>query len=155
MHDDVHDRLLGALEGKLPPEVLATWIRPLRVLDVHDTRLELGVPNKFFRQQLEQRYLEPLRAAAALVAGPRAQLVLSIDRSAPLPPAPALAPAVPPDLDPRYSFETFVVGSSNQLAQAACLAVAESPVDGLQPAVHLRRAWVSARPICSRPSATA
>jgi chromosomal replication initiator protein len=137
MRDDVHELLLGALDGKLPPEVLDTWIRPLRVLAAGDTRLELIVPNKFFRQQLEQRYLEPLRAAAALVVGPRAQIVLSIDRSAPLPapPAPPVISAPPPDLDPRYTFETFVVGSSNQIAQAACLAVAESPAKAYNPLV--------------------
>jgi chromosomal replication initiator protein len=134
MRDDVHDRLLSALEGKLPGEVLDTWIRPLRVLDARDTRLELSVPNKFFRQQIELRYLEPLQAAVEAVAGPRAQLVLTIDRSAPmaLPPIPPPT-AAPPDLDPRYSFETFVVGSSNQFAQAACLAVAETPVRAYNP----------------------
>jgi len=134
MRDDVHDRLLAAPEGKLPGEVLDTWIRPLRVLDARDTRLELSVPNKFFRQQIELRYLEPLQAAVEAVAGPRAQLVLTIDRSVPMAPPPIPQPtAVPPDLDPRYSFETFVVGSSNQFAQAACFAVAETPVKAYNP----------------------
>jgi chromosomal replication initiator protein len=128
MHNDPHEQLLGALAGKLPPETLDTWIRPLRVLEASDARVELGVPNKFFRQYLEQNYLDVLRAAAAALAGPRAHLVLSIDRTIPLPPAPTPPPAAPaPDLDARYSFETFVVGSSNQFAQAACLAVAEAP----------------------------
>jgi chromosomal replication initiator protein len=134
MRDDLHQQLLGALDGRLPPEVLDTWIRPLRVLDARDNRVELAVPNKFFRQYLEQHYLDALRAAVAVVAGPRAHLVLSIDRTAtltPLPPAPPPVPA--PELDPRYSFETFVVGSSNQFAQAACLAVAEAPSGAYNP----------------------
>ena len=76
MRDDLHEQLLSALDGKLPPEVLETWIRPLRVHEARDTRVELIVPNKFFRQHLEQRYLEPLRAAVAAMVGPRAQLVL-------------------------------------------------------------------------------
>ena len=135
MHDDVHDQLLGALEGKLPPEVLDTWIRPLRVLEAHDTRVELIVPNKFFRQHLEQRYLDTLRVAVQSVVGPRAQIVLTIDRSAPAPPAPVPAAAAAPDLDPRYTFDTFVVGTSNQIAQAACLAVAESPAKAYNPLV--------------------
>jgi chromosomal replication initiator protein len=134
MRDDIHEQLLGALEGKLSAETLDTWIRPLRVLDARDGRVELSVPNKFFRQHLEQHYLEPLRAAAVQVAGPRAQLVLTIDRTAPVPAPPAPAPiAAAPDLDPRYTFETFVVGSSNQFAQAACLAVAESPAIAYNP----------------------
>ena len=134
MRNDPHEQLLSALEGKLPAEVIETWVRPLRVLDARDTRLELGVPTKFFRQYLEQHYLEPLQAAAAVVAGPRAHLVLSIDRAAALPPSPSPLPAAPaPDLDVRYSFETFVVGSSNQFAQAACLAVAEAPSAAYNP----------------------
>jgi chromosomal replication initiator protein len=128
MRDDLHAELLEALDGRLPPEVVDTWIRPLRVLDAADSRVELGVPNKFFRQYLEQNYLDALRAAAVALAGPRAHLVLTIDRSIALPQAPPTAPPVPaPDLDARYSFDTFVVGSSNQFAQAACLAVAEAP----------------------------
>jgi chromosomal replication initiator protein len=64
----------------------------------------------------------------AEVLGPRTHLVLSIDRTiAPPPPPPPVLPIPPPDLDPRYAFESFVVGSSNQFAQAACLAVAEAP----------------------------
>ena len=117
------------------PEVLDTWIRPLRVLEAHDTRVELSVPNKFFRQHLEQRYLDALRVAVQSVVGPRAQIVLTIDRSAPVPPPPVPVAAAAPDLDPRYTFDTFVVGTSNQIAQAACLAVAESPAKAYNPLV--------------------
>jgi chromosomal replication initiator protein len=115
--------------------VLDTWIRPLRVLEAHDTRVELSVPNKFFRQHLEQRYLDALRVAVQSVVGPRAQIVLTIDRSAPVPPPPVPVAAAAPDLDPRYTFDTFVVGTSNQIAQAACLAVAESPAKAYNPLV--------------------
>ena len=90
----------------------------------------LAVPNKFFRQYLEQNYLDALRAAVAVggrAAGASRALhrPLAATPGPPGPPAPARRPA--PDLDARYSFETFVVGSSNQFAQAACLAVAEAP----------------------------
>src|SRR5262249_40180981 len=96
-------------------------------------------------------------AAVALVVGPRAQIVLTIDRSAPLPPPPAppVSVAPPPDLDPRYTFETFVVGASNQIAQAACLAVAESPAKAYNPLGIYGGGWDSGRLISSRPSATA
>ncbi len=103
MHDDMHLQLLSALDGRLPQEVLDTWIRPLRVLDVRENRVEVAVPNKFFRQYLEQHYMDALRAAVAVVAGPRAHLVLSIDRAATLAPAPAAAAAARRRARPRPS----------------------------------------------------
>jgi chromosomal replication initiator protein len=137
MSDTLWDRLLASLEGHLPPQALANWIRPARLLGYHDNRLELAVPNKFARQYIEQHYLTTLQAAAATLLGARTYVVLTIDRSlpAPPPPTPAPGPAAPAAaaLDARYTFETFVVGSSNQFAQAACLAVAEHPSAAYNP----------------------
>jgi chromosomal replication initiator protein len=138
MVDDLWDRLLTSLGTQLPPEVVDTWLRPARILGYRDNRLELAVPNKFVRRYLEENYLAALQEAAAACLGPRARVVLSIDRSAPAappPPAPAAPPgsSAPADLDGRYTFESFVVGSSNQFAQAACLAVAELPSAAYNP----------------------
>jgi len=134
MSDTLWDRLLASLEGHLPPQALANWIRPARLLGYHDNRLELAVPNKFARQYIEQHYLATLQAAAATLLGARTHVVLTIDRSlrAPPPPPPAPGPAAPA-LDARSTFETFVVGSSNQFTQAACLAVAEHPSAAYNP----------------------
>ena len=111
MSDTLWDRLLASLEDHLPPQALANWIRPARLL----------------------RY----QAAAATLLGARTHVVLTIARSFPAPPpsTPAPGPAAPAAaaLDARYTFETFVVGSSNQFAQAACLAVAEHPSAAYNP----------------------
>jgi chromosomal replication initiator protein len=136
MTDDLWDRLLRALAATLPAEVLDTWLRPGRVLAYRDHRLEIGVPNRFIRRYIEDHYLEDLQAAAASLLGPRVRVALSIDRSGPPPPPPPAPAAVPipaSDLDSRYTFESFVVGSSNQFAQAACLAVAELPSAAYNP----------------------
>ena len=137
MPDTLWDRLLASLEGHLPPQALANWIRPARLVGYHDNRLELAVPNKFARQYIEQHYLGTLQAAAATLLGARTHVVLTIDRSLPAPPpstpAPGLAAPAAAALDARYTFETFVVGSSNQFAQAACLAVAEHPSAAYNP----------------------
>jgi chromosomal replication initiator protein len=135
MTDDLWDRLLRALAAALPAEVLDTWLRPGRVLAYRDHRLEIGVPNRFIRRYIEDHYLEDLQAAAVSLLGPRVRVALSIDRSTPPPPPPAPAAPSPPasDLDSRYTFESFVVGSSNQFAQAACQAVAELPSAAYNP----------------------
>jgi chromosomal replication initiator protein len=135
MTDDLWDRLVTVLEQRLPPPVMESWIRPLRLVSYHANRLELAVPTKFFRRYLEDHYLADLQAAAASCLGPRTHLVLTLDRAlaAPPPPPPTATPATPPELDARYTFETFVVGSSNQFAQAACVAVAEVPSAAYNP----------------------
>jgi chromosomal replication initiator protein len=135
MHDGLWERLLDGLAKRLPPQVLDTWIRPGRLLEVRDDRLEIGVPNKFVRGYIVEHYLADLRAAAAECLGPRVQVTITLDRSprpAPPPALPASTPA-PTGLDSRYTFERFVVGSSNQFAQAACLAIAEQPSQAYNP----------------------
>ncbi len=136
MPDRLWERLLAALEGKLPPQALNTWIRPGRLLAHRDNHLEIGVPSKFIRTYVVEHYLADLQAAAQACLGPRAHVSVTVDRPA-APPAdsPPAAPVTPPaaELDSRYTFDTFVVGSSNQFAQAACLAVAEAPSRAYNP----------------------
>jgi chromosomal replication initiator protein len=137
MHDVLWERLLTALEVRLPPQALDTWIRPGRLLAHRDTHLEIGVPSKFLRSYIVDHYLPDLQAAGEACLGPHAQVTVSVDRPAagvsprvlPAPPA----PPPPAELDGRYTFDTFVVGSSNQFAQAACLAVAELPSRAYNP----------------------
>jgi chromosomal replication initiator protein len=139
MTDDLWARILTALEGRLSADVLDTWIRPCRLVAYRDNRLEVAVPNKFVRHYLEEHYLAALLAAAQTALGARTRVVLTIDRTgdrpsgaAPPPPSPAPTP-FPTNLDGRHTFETFVVGPSNQFAQAACRAVADLPSAAYNP----------------------
>ncbi|MBI1893752.1 MAG: hypothetical protein HYS14_06540, partial [Candidatus Rokubacteria bacterium] len=49
MHDAPWERLLTALEDKLPPQAVDTWIRPGRLLACQDDHVGIGVPSKFIR----------------------------------------------------------------------------------------------------------
>jgi chromosomal replication initiator protein len=139
MPERLWERLLAALEDKLPPQALDTWIRPGRLLGHRDYHLEIGVPTKFVRTYVLEHYREDLLAAAQACLGARATVAVTVDRAIPAPaPAAPQAPSAPPgrtpaELDSRYTFDTFVVGSSNQFAQAACLAVAELPSRAYNP----------------------
>src|SRR5499425_2799468 len=98
--------------------------------------IHLAAPNKYSRDWLVQHYTEALQTAARSVLGGNPVISIEIDREPDRAPvAPREAPAVPLSngLSPRYTFSSFVVGNSNQFAQAACQAVAELPSKAYNP----------------------
>src|ERR1043166_1999656 len=118
-----------------------SWVRPCRLLAVEGDHLRIGAPNRFSRDWLTQHHLDALQHAAAEVIGgqPRVSIVVDDSISPAVddpPPAPTGRPSgggTTEGLNPRYTFDTFVVGSSNQFAQAACQAVAELPSRAYNP----------------------
>lgn len=140
MPDGLWTRLLAALEGKLPPAALDTWVRPGHLVMVEGDHIQVGAINSFSRDYLMEHYLDALQAAAreCLGGSPRVSVVVAPQppTTAPRPRPPRAADVPPPGTDglnPRYTFETFVVGSSNRFAQAACQAVAELPSKAYNP----------------------
>ena len=107
------------------------------------TTFSLVVPNDFTREWIEGHFLGFVKAAARDALGRDVRVTLAVG-------APASAPRSRPSHrrprgerrslpNPKYTFDSFVIGSSNRFAHAAALAVAEAPGTGLQPALHLRR----------------
>ena len=143
MLDSLWTRLVEALSQKLPAAILDNWVRPCRLLAIEGDHLRIGAPNKFSRDWLMQHHLEALQQGAQDVIGgqPRISIVIDDDpvavpvarTSAPAPPPPPRAGGTTEGLNPRYTFDAFVVGSSNQFAQAACQAVAELPSKAYNP----------------------
>jgi chromosomal replication initiator protein len=138
--DNLWARFLESLSHKLAPAVVDSWIRQCRLVAVEGDHLRIGAPNKFSRDWLAQHHLPALQDAAQDCLGgrPRVSVVID-DRIAPAADAPSAPPSgrsgggVTDGLNPRYMFDTFVVGSSNQFAQAACQAVAELPSRAYNP----------------------
>src|SRR5438552_2266587 len=141
MLDSLWGRLLDTIAQKLAPAVIDQWVRPCRLLAVEGDHLKIGTPNTFSRDWLIQHHFQALQQAAQSVLGGQPRITIVVEES--LEQAPA-ADAPPPlaarpgggstdGLNPRYTFDTFVVGSSNQFAQAACQAVAELPSKAYNP----------------------
>jgi chromosomal replication initiator protein len=134
-------RLLDASARKLPGAVLDSWLRPCRPLSLEGDHLTIAAPNRFTRDWLIQHHLDVIQAAAAECIGghPRVSVVIDdapasdVGPDAGAPTAPMRGAANVEGLNPRYTFDTFVVGSSNQFAQAACQAVAELPSKAYNP----------------------
>jgi chromosomal replication initiator protein len=139
--DSLWARLLDAVSNKLAPPIIDQWVRPCRLLAIEGDHLKIGAPNTFSRDWLIQHHLQTLQQAAQSVIGGQPRLTIVVDDTAA---EPASADTPPPltargsggsteGLNPRYTFDTFVVGSSNQFAQAACQAVAELPSKAYNP----------------------
>jgi chromosomal replication initiator protein len=139
--DSLWARLLDSASHKLAPAIIESWLRPCRLLAVEGDHLRVGAPNRFSRDWLTQNHLDVLHHAAAEVLGgrPRVSIVIDDSLAPPRDDAPPPAPVgrggggTTDGLNPRYTFDTFVVGSSNQFAQAACQAVAELPSKAYSP----------------------
>jgi chromosomal replication initiator protein len=136
--DSLWDRLLAALEPKLQDNALEKWVKPCRLVALDGDHLRVAAPSTFIRDWLGEHHLPSLQAAAREVLGGNPRVTVDLDRDLPQstpPPLPRLQPpgASPASLSARYTFATFVVGSSNQFAQAACQAVAELPSKAYNP----------------------
>ena len=147
----VWERSVDSLgEGGLSPQNRA-WIQQTRPVGlVEDTAL-LAAPNEFTKELLDTRYRpliaellsgqfgRPIRVAVTVEPrkdGEEAEPAEPEPVEPPVvretPPAPK-TPSEPPRLNPKYTFETFVIGSSNRFAHAAAVAVAEAPAKAYNP----------------------
>src|SRR5262245_9622757 len=134
------DRLLDAVSRRTPAGVVDSWFRPCRLLEFEGDHLKIAAPNSYSREWLVQRYMPVLENAAAEAIGGRPRVSIVVDSpleegdpSPPYPHASARSHATLESLIPRYTFDTFVVGSGNQFAQAASQAVAELPSRAYNP----------------------
>ena len=139
MLDSLWARLLESVSRKVPPAAFDSWLRPCRLLAVEGDHLRIGAPNPFSRDWLAQHHLDALQHAAQEVVGGHPRVTIVVDETAVAESAPAPMPTraggtgTAEGLNPRYTFDAFVVGSSNQFAQAACQAVAELPSRAYNP----------------------
>jgi chromosomal replication initiator protein len=144
MFDSLWARFLDAADRKLPPATIESWIRPCRLAAVEGDHLRIAAPNRFSRDWLVQHHLPALQAIAGECIGGHPRVSVVVDETAdaaepsprrrPEPAEPARRPQpVVEGLNPRYTFDSFVVGSSNQFAQAASQAVAELPSRAYNP----------------------
>ncbi len=115
-----------------------SWIKPLRASEVKAGAVTLEVPSTLFRNWLNDNYIEAIEEEFSRLHGQRVAIAIAVNTAHPGDVKAAPRPRTPrqPDastLIPRYTFEKFVVGASNQFAHAACLAVTDRPADHYNP----------------------
>ena len=153
---DLWKSVLSRLEPRLDPHTFNTWLRPTALAWQDESALHVLVPNEVFRDWLRDNYSDLIRAALAELTG--SPLAVEFTTGGNSPPEEVAGPSVystaadpltdvaavaalpfeesgpiSGPLNSKYTFESFVVGASNQLANAAARAVAESPSRSYNP----------------------
>jgi chromosomal replication initiator protein len=143
MTGNIWDQVLTRIETKVNRHSFYTWFKPTSFVGDDGQTVRVKVPNALFRDWLTKHY--PAVIAEALEEVGRGSTVAAFvteDTPAELPPPVVDTPAEMETADgeeaagglaPRYSFDTFIVGPSNQFAHAACRAVAEAPSRSYNP----------------------
>jgi chromosomal replication initiator protein len=152
---DIWARCLHRLEAELAAQQFNTWIRPLQSV-MEETQLRLLAPNRFVRDWVRDHYLGKIGELLSEISGGSPGINLSLEigskprrspgtptvsqvvRSTGIPAGRLKAPAIhepglPSNLNPSFSFDTFVEGKSNQLARAASIQIGESPGNAYNP----------------------
>jgi chromosomal replication initiator protein len=142
--------IASVIKLQLTAETFQRWFAPIELVKANEIALTLQVPNSIYPIWIESNYLNVVQSAAVSVLGcPREIKFLSVD-SGKIEPSVArdsqrqsepsaastqrdLECAISHGMNPRHSFEGFVVGSSNQFAHAAALAVSQSPAKTYNP----------------------
>lgn len=150
------EKCLTSLEGEFPSQQFNTWIRPLQA-EQADGKLVLFAPNRFVMDWIVERFLSRINELVKNFADGESTVVsLEIGSKRSEAPMKAVEPAVAPaaahtqvvarkaafsymdttyqsNLNPNFTFESFVEGKSNQLAKAASHQVAENPAVAYNP----------------------
>ena len=137
---EVWASILKRLEDKLDPKELKTWFAPTRQIGFESgsgaSSVTVAVPNRDFAEWIESRHGALLSREAEAAGLPGLAFRFEPSTAPPAPPPATTLPVPAPRtliLNPRFTFETFVVGSSNQFAHAAARAVAESTARSYNP----------------------
>ena len=145
MDSSIWDQVLSRVETKVNRHSFYTWFRPTSLVTDNGSGLIIRVPNPLFTEWLTKHYSGVLAEALEEVKRPGASVAFiaegsesdsvageSLDAALSNDPNRSVS-STSGGLTPRYTFDTFIVGPSNQFAHAACRAVAEAPSRSYNP----------------------
>ncbi|MCC6443652.1 MAG: chromosomal replication initiator protein DnaA [Armatimonadetes bacterium] len=140
------NRVLRMLEPRLSRHIFETYLKPIKPVDIHNDVVTLGANSPFFKEWIENKYSHLIRSAFETVLGSEVRIelvLLSAEEEKalqPPPEAPRARPAssIPTEshflpLNEKYTFENFIVGTCNRLAEAGARSVADHPAQAYNP----------------------
>ena len=138
---ELWEKVREELKKEIGEQQFTNWLAPIKAISFNNNQITLEVPNAFTSDWIKSHYLEKIKDTLKRVSGEEIGVEFSVGK------APVVSSEIGDrsseivvpraswsrDLNPKYTFEGFVVGPSNRFAQAACLAVAESPARRYNP----------------------
>ena len=138
--EQLWSQCLLEIQKIIPPESFSTWFSPIHSHLLTEDKFIIAVPNEFYKACLQENYYEIIESTLLSLTNKSIQLEFKTETITPnqteQPPVPKIEE---PDqtyessiytsssINYRYNFSNFIVGSSNQFAHAAAMAVANNP----------------------------
>jgi chromosomal replication initiator protein len=135
---NVWNQVLARLERHVDRAEYDNWLAPTRLLGHKGDTVDISVPSQRYVDEIRERFGAQIRGLLNELSPERIQVHFVVGSETPddLPPIGMVAPTAEPPtatFNPRYRFDTFVVGGSNQLAYAASKSIAENPSGSFNP----------------------
>lgn len=137
--EELWSKVVDSLKERIGQQNYEIWIKPINFVSITDDVLELEVPNRFFKDWINENYSSQIKEIVSFLTERHCSIRFQI-KNKEKEYTNSISPhdkhiSVPSQsiFNPKYTFENFVVGASNQFANAACLAVANSPAKNYNP----------------------
>ena len=124
------------IEGRVGNSVFDLWFKPIKIASIKDQAVTLDIPNRFFKEWIEDSYPNLIKDSLETVVGYPVTLKYRVEEKQDTTQQKIISQLENKRirlankgiyLNPKYTFENFITGNSNQFAHAAAIAVAESP----------------------------
>ena len=146
-NNNLWDKILQAAKDKLPPQAYNSWFSQTKIVKFKDNKLIIAVPNDFCKEWLEKHYIEFIKNLLTSLLNLKEDINIKFKTSTlrsskviqnnKIKKIESKINNVDNNIEfflqPKYTFDTFVVGNGNRFAHAACLAVAQSPAKTYNP----------------------
>jgi chromosomal replication initiator protein len=142
---EIWNKVMSDVGEKISQKAYDIWLKPLKLVSLTDNQVELEVPNKFFKDWISENYQNLIRDSLLHLTNQQYTILFLVKETAEekmeRPKGTERIPISRPvrhtikenGLNPNYTFDAYVVGSCNQFAHAAALAVANLPAKNYNP----------------------
>ena len=142
--EQLWNNVLSQVEQKISKPSFETWLKSTKLLSYKGTNVTIAAPNSFARDWLENHYVHLITGILTELTGEDLLIKFVVQKDQGADDFDLPAPKIqgkatdrheisPGMLNPKYTFDTFVIGSGNRFAHAASLAVAEAPAKAYNP----------------------